>query len=125
VRARDAHDEHGNREHARQAVRVTHRDGAISKTFTFPNYWQTMAFVNATAGYRIGKITIRSGVGYNQCRVAYQTHAIKACRRMTLFVRRNRRIVLALAVMTSSEAHADAPLHVRSLHASAAARWSR
>jgi len=56
----------------------THRDGAISKTFTFPNYWQTMAFVNATAW-----ISHREDhhpdlvVGYNQCRVDYQTHAIK------------------------------------------------
>jgi 4a-hydroxytetrahydrobiopterin dehydratase len=56
----------------------THRDGVISKTFSFPNYWQTMAFVNATAW-----ISHREDhhpdlvVGYSQCRVDYSTHAIK------------------------------------------------
>ena len=55
-----------------------HREGVITKTFTFPNYWQTMAFVNATAW-----ISHREdhhpdlAVGYNQCRVDYSTHAIK------------------------------------------------
>ncbi len=55
-----------------------YRDGVITKTFTFPNYWQTMAFVNAAAW-----ISHREdhhpdlAVGYNQCRVDYSTHAIK------------------------------------------------
>ena len=53
------------------------RDGAITKTFRFPNYWQTMAFVNATAW-----ISHREDhhpdllVGYGSCRVDYRTHAI-------------------------------------------------
>ena len=54
-------------------------DGSeISRTFTFGNYYQTMAFVNATAW-----ISHREDhhpditVGYNQCEVAYMTHAIK------------------------------------------------
>ena len=51
--------------------------GAITKTFRFPNYWQTMAFVNATAW-----ISHREDhhpdlqVGYNTCRIDYRTHAI-------------------------------------------------
>lgn len=53
-------------------------NGVITKTYNFPNYWQTMAFVNATAW-----ISHREDhhpditVGYNQCRVDYSTHAIK------------------------------------------------
>ena len=55
----------------------TLEDGAIVKTYTFKNYYQTVAFVNATAW-----ISHREDhhpdltVGYNTCRVAYQTHAI-------------------------------------------------
>ena len=50
----------------------------ISKTYSFKNYYQTMAFVNATAW-----ISNRENhhpdlaVGYNTCRVDYTTHAIK------------------------------------------------
>ncbi len=49
----------------------------IAKTFTFKNYYHTMAFVNATAW-----ISHREDhhpdleVGYNTCRVCYTTHAI-------------------------------------------------
>ena len=52
-------------------------DKIISKSFTFKNYYQTMAFVNATAW-----ISHREDhhpditVGYNQCRIEYTTHAI-------------------------------------------------
>jgi 4a-hydroxytetrahydrobiopterin dehydratase len=55
-----------------------YRDGVITKTFSFPNYWQTMAFVNATAwiSHREDHHPDLS-VGYNQCRVDYSTHAIK------------------------------------------------
>jgi 4a-hydroxytetrahydrobiopterin dehydratase len=48
----------------------------ISKTFSFPNYHDTMAFVNATAW-----ISHRENhhpdleVGYNRCLVRYTTHA--------------------------------------------------
>lgn len=51
--------------------------GAIAKTYAFRDYFQTMAFVNATAW-----ISHREdhhpdlAVGYNNCRVAYSTHAI-------------------------------------------------
>ncbi len=52
--------------------------GVIAKTYAFKNYYQTMAFVNATAW-----ISHREDhhpditVGYNQCRIVYVTHAIK------------------------------------------------
>jgi len=52
-------------------------NGRIAKTYSFKDYYQTMAFVNATAW-----ISHREdhhpdlAVGYNQCRVEYWTHAI-------------------------------------------------
>jgi len=52
-------------------------DKRISKNFTFKNYYQVLAFVNAVAW-----MTHREDhhpdmtVGYNQCRVEYSTHAI-------------------------------------------------
>ena len=52
-------------------------DRAIAKTYTFRNYHETLAFVNATAW-----ISHREDhhpdltVGYNTCKVAYMTHAI-------------------------------------------------
>lgn len=52
-------------------------DHKISKVFSFKNYYQTMAFVNAVAW-----ISHREDhhpdmtVGYNQCQVEYMTHAI-------------------------------------------------
>jgi 4a-hydroxytetrahydrobiopterin dehydratase len=53
-------------------------NGMIVKTYAFKDYYHTMAFVNATAW-----ISHREDhhpdilIGYNQCRVAYMTHAIK------------------------------------------------
>ena len=50
---------------------------AISKTYAFGNYYETMAFVNATAW-----VSHKEDhhpdlfVGYNKCRVEYMTHAI-------------------------------------------------
>jgi len=52
-------------------------DGAITKTYSFRNHHETLAFVNAAAW-----ISHREDhhpdmtVGYNTCRVAYVTHAI-------------------------------------------------
>ena len=52
-------------------------NGRLVKLYPFTNYYQTMAFVNALAW-----ISHREDhhpdltVGYNQCRVAYWTHAI-------------------------------------------------
>ena len=54
-----------------------HEGSVIAKTYAFKNYYQTMAFVNASAW-----ISHREdhhpdiAVGYNQCRVTYSTHAI-------------------------------------------------
>lgn len=53
-------------------------NGVITKTYRFPDHHETMAFVNAIAW-----ISHREDhhpdllVGYNTCRVAYQTHAIQ------------------------------------------------
>ena len=55
-----------------------YKDGMIRKTYDFKNYYQTTAFVNATAW-----ISHREdhhpdiALGYNQCTVSYMTHAIK------------------------------------------------
>jgi 4a-hydroxytetrahydrobiopterin dehydratase len=55
----------------------TYRDGVISKTFSFADYAQTMAFASATAW-----ISHRQDhhpdlhVGYNSCRIDYCTHAV-------------------------------------------------
>lgn len=52
-------------------------DGAITKSYAFKNYYQTIAFVNAAAW-----ISHREDhhpdmtVGYHACKVAYKTHAI-------------------------------------------------
>ena len=51
--------------------------GELVKTYNFKNYYETMAFVNATAW-----VSHRENhhpdleVGYNKCRVRYSTHAI-------------------------------------------------
>jgi 4a-hydroxytetrahydrobiopterin dehydratase len=51
--------------------------GVISKTYTFENYYQTIAFVNALAW-----ISHRENhhpdleVGYNRCVVRYTTHSV-------------------------------------------------
>ena len=51
--------------------------GEIAKTYTFKNYYETMAFVNAVAW-----VAHRSDhhpdleVGYNKCRVRYSTHSV-------------------------------------------------
>lgn len=52
-------------------------DGAISKTYRFKDYYQTMAFVNATAWVSHHEDHHPDmEVGYNQCRMRYHTHAI-------------------------------------------------
>lgn len=55
-----------------------YRDGVITKTFDFPDYGQTIAFVNAVAW-----VAQREDhhpdlhVGYHTCRVDYRTHAVQ------------------------------------------------
>jgi 4a-hydroxytetrahydrobiopterin dehydratase len=51
--------------------------GEIARTFPFKNYYETMAFVNATAW-----VSHREDhhpdleVGYNKCKVRYSTHSV-------------------------------------------------
>jgi 4a-hydroxytetrahydrobiopterin dehydratase len=53
------------------------RNGAIAKTYTFKNYYETMAFVNVLAF-----VSHRENhhpdleVGYNKCVVRYSTHSV-------------------------------------------------
>jgi 4a-hydroxytetrahydrobiopterin dehydratase len=52
-------------------------EGKISKTYRFKDYYQTMAFVNATAWVSHSEDHHPDlEVGYNQCRVSYHTHTI-------------------------------------------------
>ena len=53
------------------------RDGVITKTYEFKNYYQTMAFVNAAAwvSHREDHHPDMT-VGYRKCTVNYSTHAI-------------------------------------------------
>ena len=52
-------------------------NGEIAKTYSFKNYYETMAFVNAAAW-----ISHREDhhpdieLGYNKCRIRYSTHSI-------------------------------------------------
>jgi len=49
----------------------------LTKTYTFKNYYQVMAFVNATAWMSHREDHHPDlAVGYSQCRVDYITHAI-------------------------------------------------
>jgi 4a-hydroxytetrahydrobiopterin dehydratase len=51
--------------------------GQLTRTFTFADYWETMAFVNASAW-----ISHREDhhpmlvVGYDSCQVKYSTHSV-------------------------------------------------
>ena len=53
------------------------RDGVITKTYEFKNYYQTIAFVNAAAwvSHREDHHPDMT-VGYSRCQVDYSTHAI-------------------------------------------------
>jgi 4a-hydroxytetrahydrobiopterin dehydratase len=51
--------------------------GKISRTFSFENYYQTMAFVNAVAWIAHGEDHHPDlEVGYNRCVVSYSTHSV-------------------------------------------------
>ena len=50
---------------------------AIAKTFNFKNYYETMAFVNATAWISHAEDHHPDlEVGYNKCKVTYSTHSV-------------------------------------------------
>ena len=51
--------------------------GAISKTFNFKNYYETIAFVNAIAWIAHHEDHHPDlEVGYNRCKVTYSTHSV-------------------------------------------------
>ncbi|HZA95191.1 MAG TPA: 4a-hydroxytetrahydrobiopterin dehydratase [Burkholderiaceae bacterium] len=52
-------------------------DGALTKTYRFKNYYETLAFVNALA-YIVHREDHHPDlhVGYNRCVVRYNTHSI-------------------------------------------------
>lgn len=57
--------------------RMTHGGERIEATFSFSDYWRTMAFVNAAAWIAHTEdhhADLR--VGYNQCTISYWTHAV-------------------------------------------------
>ena len=54
------------------------KEGGIVKTFTFKNYYETMAFVNAVAFISHQEDHHPDiEVGYKTCKVRYFTHSIK------------------------------------------------
>ena len=54
-----------------------HQDGAISKTFSFKHYADTIGFVNNVAWIaQRGDHHPDLFVGYDRCRVIYRTHSI-------------------------------------------------
>jgi 4a-hydroxytetrahydrobiopterin dehydratase len=54
-----------------------HESGVITKTYTFRDHYQTMAFVNAIAWISHHEDHHPDiSVGYSRCRVDYKTHAI-------------------------------------------------
>lgn len=64
-------------EYLKQVSGWEYKDGTVCKTFTFKNYYETMAFVNMVAW-----IAHREDhhpdmlVGYNKCKVAWNTHSV-------------------------------------------------
>src|SRR4051812_45315642 len=53
------------------------KDGAIAKAFSFKNYYETMAFVNAVAWVSHKEDHHPDmEVGYNRCKVVYSTHSV-------------------------------------------------
>jgi 4a-hydroxytetrahydrobiopterin dehydratase len=52
-------------------------DGAIARTFRFPNYHETIAFVNALAWVVHGEDHHPDlAVGYDRCEVRFSTHSV-------------------------------------------------
>jgi 4a-hydroxytetrahydrobiopterin dehydratase len=64
-------------EHLNKLPGWSFTDGEITKTYSFKDYYQTMAFVNATAWISHHENHHPDlEVGYNECRVRYSTHSI-------------------------------------------------
>ena len=51
-------------------------DNRIAKTFSFANYYETMAFVNATAWSRTARTTIRISRSATTAAASDDTHAV-------------------------------------------------
>ena len=54
-----------------------HEGGIITRTYSFSNYWETIAFVNALA-YTVHREDHHPElvVGYNRCKVRFDTHSV-------------------------------------------------
>jgi 4a-hydroxytetrahydrobiopterin dehydratase len=65
------------REHLAALPGWVAKDGAISKTYDFKNYYETIAFVNALAWVSHHEDHHPDlSVGYNRCQVTYSTHSV-------------------------------------------------
>lgn len=55
----------------------SHRDGAVTRTFRFADYYQTLAFVNALA-FMVHREDHHPDllVSYNRCEVRFNTHSV-------------------------------------------------
>jgi 4a-hydroxytetrahydrobiopterin dehydratase len=65
------------RTHLAQLKGWSHTDGAIEKSFSFPDYHRTMAFVNAVAWIAHGEDHHPDlAVSYSRCTVRFNTHSV-------------------------------------------------
>ena len=63
--------------HLNEVTGWQYTGGAIAKTFTFKNYLETMAFVNAMAWIcHTEDHHPDASMGYNQCVVRFSTHSV-------------------------------------------------
>lgn len=55
----------------------TRESGAITRSYSFANYWETIAFVNALA-YIVHREDHHPElvVGYNRCKLSFDTHSV-------------------------------------------------
>ncbi len=64
-------------QHLHQVAGWAHTDGALEKTFSFKNYYETMAFVNALAYIcHAEDHHPELRVFYNRCVVRFDTHSV-------------------------------------------------
>ncbi len=66
------------REHLKSLNGWSYEKGAITKTFSFKNYYETVSFINAVAWIANAEDHHpEMSFGYKQCRIEYSTHSIK------------------------------------------------
>ena len=64
--------------HLKNLTGWSYEKGAITKTFSFKNYYETLSFVNAVAWIANAEDHHPDmSFGYKQCRIEYSTHSIK------------------------------------------------